>query len=457
MTDPATFPSRELAGWGRTPAYATRVARPEQLERLAALVGGDAPVIGRGLGRSYGDAAVNPAGVTVLIERLNRMLDFDPRTGVLRCEAGVSIQDLIEVFLPRGYLPPVTPGTKHVTMAGAIACDIHGKSHHKDGAFSRHVREFTLLTPDGALRCCSRTEHPELFWATVGGMGLTGFIVDVTLELRPVETSWISVDYERAPDLDAALARFEESDEKYQYSVAWIDCLSRGRRLGRSVLMRGNGARAADLPARLAGRPLEVHRPSRMRVPVDAPAFLLNPLSVATFNAFYYRRYPRNARARLTSYEPFFYPLDSIEHWNRLYGRRGFLQYQCVLPYAGGREGLIRILELIANERHASFLAVLKRFGTTPPEQMLSFLQPGYTLAVDFPRGGESQDRLLARLDDIVIRSGGRVYLAKDARLSPEAFRAMYPRWKDWMDIRRRIDPERRFRSALSARLELDA
>lgn len=447
------LPERELAGWGRFPSARTRVARPEQVRALDALIRGEPGIIARGLGRSYGDAAVGTR-TTVLTERLNRFLDFDPATGVVRCEAGVSIEDLLLHLLPRGYFPPVTPGTKYVSLGGALACDVHGKSHHKDGSFSHHVLDFTLLTARGEILTCSREAHPDLFWATMGGMGLTGMITEVRFQMRPVESGFVTVDYDRAPDLDRALELFDTTDQDYTHSVAWIDCLSRGRTLGRSVLMRGNWTPREALPPALRSRALAPDRRRRVSVPFDAPRLLLNPWSMRVFNSLFYHRHA-SRRGMLVPYEPFFYPLDRVRHWNRLYGTRGFLQYQCVLPAAGARDGLRRMLELLAREGHASFLAVLKRFGATDPHQLLSFPRPGYTLAVDLPRDGGRQDALLADLDDVVLKAGGRVYLAKDGRLGAEAFRAMYPEWRAWSAIRDQADPDHRFASTLSTRLGL--
>ncbi|MGE0354829.1 MAG: FAD-binding protein [Gemmatimonadales bacterium] len=452
MTGPARWPETDLAGWGRFPRGRSRLARPEQMEALQGIIARSPSALARGMGRSYGDAAWSPDGVTILLERLDRFLDFDPATGVLHCEAGVTIADLLEYFLPRGFLPPVTPGTKFVTLGGALACDVHGKSHHRDGSFSRHVLEFRLLTASGEILTCSRTENAELFWATHGGMGLTGIVTDLRLRLLPVESSYVVVDYDRAPDLDAALRLFHDSDDRYTHSVAWIDCLKQGRGLGRSVLMRGNWARRSDLPPRSARDPLALPDQRRITVPFDLPAAVLNPLTVSLFNAQFYARH-RTAHGVVTSIEPFFYPLDRVRQWNRFYGRRGFLQYQFVVPHAGGREALIRILELLTEEGHASFLAVLKRFGEVEPEQLLSFPRPGYTLAVDLPRDHGRQDELLRRMDEVVVTAGGRVYLAKDARLGPDAFRTMYPEWARWLAIKQAVDPEGRFESALSRRL----
>jgi decaprenylphospho-beta-D-ribofuranose 2-oxidase len=450
-----SLPERQLSGWGRFPSATTRLTRPEQMHGLGALVCRHEHLIARGLGRSYGDAALNSDGVTLLVERLNRFLAFDPATGEVQCESGVTIEDLLNHLLPRGFFPPVTPGTKYVTLGGALAADVHGKSHHKDGSFSRHVSWFNLLMANGETVRCSREEHPDLFWATLGGMGLTGIITEVSFRMKQVESGYVSVDFEKAPNIDAALELFDNSDEQYTHSVAWIDCLTKGPHLGRSVLMRGNWAGEDELPPRLAEQPLALKGTRRLGVPFDAPGFLLNPLSVKLFNAVFYHRH-RTGRNVLVPYEPFFYPLDKIRDWNRLYGKRGFLQYQCVLPYQGGREGLVRILELLSSEGHASFLAVLKRFGAAEEGQLLSFPRPGYTLAVDLPRDGERQDRLLENLDRVVMEGGGRVYLAKDARLRAETFQVMYPEITRWLEIKRRVDPERRFTSSLSRRLGLD-
>lgn len=441
---------RTVSGWGRYPAASTDLYRPERAAAIEELVRGLGSVIPRGLGRSYGDAAVNGAGATVLCERLNRFLDFDPATGVLECEGGVTVEEVLAHFVPRGFFPPVTPGTKFVTLGGALACDVHGKNHHHEGAISRHVLDFHLVVPSGERLRCSREENPELFWATLGGMGLTGFISQLRLRLRPMESEYVLVDYDRAPHLDRALRLFDETDDRYAYSVAWIDCSARGGSLGRSVLMRGNPAPAST--ARNGSSPRR-----GLGVPADLPGFVLNPLTIRAFNSVYYHRHPKRAREVPVHFEPFFYPLDSIRDWNRIYGRRGFVQYQFVLPHEGGREGLIRVLDAVLASGFGSFLAVLKRFGGDGPGRMLSFPSPGYTLALDFPYRGPDLLRLLDRLDEVVIEHGGRVYLAKDARLRPEAFRAMYPELPRWLGVKRRVDPENRFSSDLSRRLEIAA
>ncbi|MGD2153387.1 MAG: FAD-binding oxidoreductase [Gemmatimonadales bacterium] len=409
----------------------------------------DRSLVARGLGRSYGDAAYNSAGHTVLTERLNRFVRFDADSRVLDCEAGVTVDEILMCFVPRGFFLPVVPGTKFVTMGGALACDVHGKNHHKDGSLSRHVTDFRLLTPSGDLVVCSREENTDLFWATVGGLGLTGIVTDLRIKLIPLESAHVSVDYDRADNVDEALELFHESDEHYKYSVAWLDGMATGRSLGRSVLMRGNPA-AAGPATDLGGR-----SGRSIAVPDVFPGFLLNRLSVRAFNTLYYRRHPRQAREVLTHYEPFFFPLDRLSNWNRLYGKRGLLQYQFVVPYDGGREALIKVLELFAKSKHGMFLAVLKRFGPGEAASALSFPMPGYTLAADIPRRGAGTFDLLRAVDRVVTAAGGRIYLAKDARLAAGAVREMYDRLNAWLELKARIDPDRHLTSDLAERLEL--
>jgi decaprenylphospho-beta-D-ribofuranose 2-oxidase len=444
-----------VSGWGRFPTGETDLYRPERLRSLTAAIGCSESVLARGLGRSYGDACYNTAGATVLMERLNRFLSFDPETGTLECEAGVTFVELLDHFVPRGFFPPVTPGTKFVTVGGALACDVHGKNHHVDGSFSNHVLDFDLLSASGDALRCSRSENPQVFWGTVGGLGLTGVITRVRLRMRPIETSYIRVDYERATNLDDALDRMEARDHTYTYSVAWIDCLAKGRSLGRSVLMRGNPALPREVRRAGVRNPLRGRRPQRLRVPFDAPGFLLNRHTVRAFNTLYYHRHPVERRDQIVHFEPFFYPLDGIADWNRLYGRRGFVQYQFLLPPDEARDGLHEALEILSDFGAPSFLAVLKRFGPVAESSLLSFPRPGYTLALDLPWRGEATEALLSRLDEVVLRRGGRVYLAKDARLAQQSVADMYPEVQAWREIRDWVDPERRFSSDLGRRVGL--
>jgi FAD/FMN-containing dehydrogenase len=429
---------KRLSGWGRYPSGTTEVCRPERLSDLRECLSEGASLVARGLGRSYGDAAFNSAGYTILTERLNRFVAFDAESGVLDCEAGVTVDEILSVLVPRGFFLPVVPGTKYVTMGGALACDVHGKNHHKDGSLSRHVTDFRLLTPSGELVLCSREKHADLFWATVGGLGLTGIVTDLRIKLIPLESSYVSVDYDRAENIDKAIELFHESDENYKYSVAWLDGIVGGRSLGRSVLMRGNPAAAG--PATDLSR----HSSSSFSLPDVFPGFLLNRLSVSAFNTVYYRKHPRN-----------FFPLDRLSNWNRLYGKKGFLQYQFAVPYEGGREALIEVLELFTKSRYGMFLAVLKRFGPGEAASALSFPMPGYTLAADLPCRDAGVFDFLNEVDRVVSAAGGRIYLGKDARLAAGAVREMYKGLDAWLELKARVDPDRRLTSDLARRLEL--
>ncbi len=448
------FVTRELSGWGNYPVQTCHVLRPEKLHELSEIVAAPAQpsYISRGLGRAYGDAALNEGAGVVLHERLDRMLDFDPATGVLDCEGGVSFADIIETFLPRGWFLPVSPGTRFVTVGGAIASDLHGKNHHHDGSISCFILDLDLLTGTGETLQCSREQNVDAFWATVGAMGLTGAILRARLQLRRVQSAYVTVDFHKAANLDEALESFAAGDESYRYSVAWIDCLAGGASLGRSVLMRGDHTPASDLPAALREDPLHIRARGKRSVPLYAPSFVLGPRSVRLFNAAFYRRH-RNTR-RVVTYDSFFYPLDSVHGWNRLYGKRGFLQYQMVIPPDAGRAGLVELLEKLSASRRASFLAVLKTFGVQG-DGLLSFPRKGYTLALDLPNTGPDVLEFLRELDQVVLRHGGRVYLAKDACTTPESFAAMYPNLSRFRQIKRRLDPMNRFNSSLARRLQI--
>ncbi|MFH9863585.1 FAD-binding protein [Streptomyces sp. NPDC017202] len=442
-----------VTGWGRTAPSTARLIRPRTYEEAVTAVRdcGARGGIPRGLGRAYGDAAQNAGGAVLDMTGLDRIHVVDVAGGSVLCDAGVSLHHLMEVLLPLGWFVPVTPGTRYVTVGGAIGADIHGKNHHVSGSFSRHVVCLELLTADGTVR----TVRPgtALFDATAGGMGLTGVILTATVRLRPVETSLMSVDTERATDLDDLMARLTATDHRYRYSVAWIDLLARGAATGRAVLTRGDHAPLAALPARARRAPLSF-RPARLpAAPACLPEGLLTRRTVGLFNELWYRRAPRARTGELQRLSTFFHPLDGVPHWNRVYGRGGFVQYQFVVGH-GREETLRRIVDRIARRRCPSFLAVLKRFGEADPG-WLSFPVPGWTLALDVPAGLPGLGSLLDGLDEEVAAAGGRVYLAKDSRLRPDLLAAMYPRLDDFRALRAELDPRGVFVSDLARRLTL--
>ncbi|MCP5039413.1 MAG: FAD-binding oxidoreductase [bacterium] len=441
-----------IAGWGNFPVEECEVYRPEALADLLEIVA-KAPqsaLIGRGLGRSYGDAALNRDRGVILSHRFDRMIAFDPQSGVLQCEAAVSLADILETFVPRGFFFPVTPGTKFISVGGAIAADVHGKNHHANGSMGEFVLDFRLLTASGEIVECSRESHPDLFWATIGGMGLTGMILDARIRLRPVETAYMSVRNERAANIDAALERFFACDEEFAYAVAWIDCLARGRSLGRSVLMLANHAALHELPPELRGEPCAFKEGFRLPVPFTFPAIALNPWSMKLFNVGFNALHPD--MSKVVPCDNFFYVLDRVDHWNRIYGRRGVVQYQCVLPTETSRAALIEILERLSEGSRASFLAVLKSLGPSS-QGLLSFPTQGYTLALDLPNTGGDLVEELQRIDEIVLRAGGRIYLAKDACMRPDVFAQMYPQLERFKAIKAQFDPEQRFASSQARRL----
>ncbi|MBB4154455.1 FAD/FMN-containing dehydrogenase [Sphingomonas jinjuensis] len=430
-----------ITGWGRYPRIEAEVTRPASIEAAARGEG-----LPRGNGRSYGDASLAPRAVDMM--GLDRLVSFDDQTGLIVCEAGLMLSDLIDLMLPRGWFVPVTPGTKLVTIGGMVASDVHGKNHHGAGTFGEHVAWLDLALGDGRVLRCSRDENADLFAATIGGMGLTGIILTVAFAMIPVETAMVRQRRLRAPTLVHAFAAFEESLD-WTYSVAWIDCLASGKDLGRSAILLGEHALAQELPA--GAEPFARPAKGKKRVPIDMPGFVLGRLSVTAFNKLYYAA--QRPGDMLVPIDPYFWPLDAILEWNRIYGRGGFVQYQCVLPIEASAAGYQQILAAIAAEGDASFLAVLKRMG---PQGlgMLSFPMEGYTLALDFPANARNL-ALLDRLDAITVDHGGRIYLAKDARASVATIAAGYPRLDEFRDVRRRYGLDARFSSLLSERLHL--
>ena len=437
-----------LSGWGRYPRIDCRILDPRSADGIAAAVTAAQTVIARGNGRAYGDSALNPGG-TLMMEHNDHLLAFDQDTGRLTCEAGTLLSDILTLFVPRGWFPPVTPGTKFVTVGGMIAADVHGKNHHIAGSFGDHVESFDLCLADGQIRHCSRTENAELFAATRGGMGLTGVILRATFRLIPIETAMIRQETRRADNLDHVMAQFEET-QSWTYSVAWIDCLAKGAKLGRSLLYVGEHARLDELAPDKRGAAFTIPAKRIRRVPIDFPDFALNGYSVRAFNENYYRR--GNPGTALIDYDTYFYPLDAILEWNRIYGRSGFVQYQCVLPKPASREGIARLLQAIGNAGAGSFLAVLKLFGAQ--EGIMSFPMEGYTLALDF-RANAQTFSLLIELDAIVADYGGRLYLAKDARAGPKLFRQGYQNLPQFQALRAVQGLTQKFSSLQSQRLAL--
>ena len=386
-----------------------------------------------GQGRSYGDSCLNDGGTLLLTQGLSRFIHFDRARGLLRCESGVTLADILRLIVPQGWFLPVTPGTKFVSVGGAIANDVHGKNHHRAGTFGCHVTRCELLRSDGSRLICSPQENVEWFAATVGGLGLTGLITWAEIRLKPISNPFITVDTIRFANLDEFFELSATAEADYEYTVAWLDCLASGCHFGRGLFMRGNHA-----PPQLSGLPPIFELQGRS-FPFNAPNWMLNNLSIRAFNFAYYHRQRSKMASRLTHFAPFFYPLDAIPAWNRIYGRRGFLQYQCVVPDDGGHTAIRSILEKIVAAGQGSFLSVLKTFGDVPSPGLLSFPRKGVTLALDFPMRGASTLALLNELDIIVQQVSGGVYPAKDARMSPESFLAYYPRWQEFSQF---IDPK---------------
>jgi decaprenylphospho-beta-D-ribofuranose 2-oxidase len=453
MATVSTGRRRLLSGWGLTAPTASDLVGmdgPVVAEQTLARPCGRG-VLARGLGRSYGDAAQNAGGTVLDATVYDELLSIDTDAGTARVAAGVSIDRLLRRIVPLGFFVPVTPGTRFVTVGGAIAADVHGKNHHRDGSIGSHVRSITLATPSGT-STIGPDRDPELYWATVGGMGLTGVIIDAVLELPRIETSLLRVDTTRVTDLDDVLALMETGDHRYHYSVAWIDCLARGRQRGRSILTRADFASRAELPRSAADHPLRYEPAVRVQAPPVFPSGLVNGWTVRAFNEAWYRVAPAKREGELQTIARFFHPLDGVGRWNRLYGRRGFLQWQFVVPF-GAEEALRLAIGGLSDAGVGSALAVLKRFGPSDAGH-LSFPAPGWTLALDLP-AVPRLTALLDRLDDVIVEAGGRVYLAKDARVRRQLVPLMYPRLPEWREVRRRVDPDGVMVSDLDRRLNL--
>jgi len=446
--------TKRLAGWGNFPVSDAEVNSPETEKVLLKECDSGQAQISRGLGRSYGDAALpsQEGGVVVSGLRLNRFISFDEASGILVAESGVSLAEIIKVFLPRGWFLPTVPGTKFVTLGGAAAADIHGKNHHVDGSFGVHIAWLDLVIPSGAVLNCAPSTNAEIFRATIGGMGLTGHILRVAIRLRRVPSAYCKVRYIKSKNLEHTLALLAENDAHYRHTVAWMDCLAGGDNLGRGVLMLGNEAEPSDLPKSKSLNPYQLPKRPSLAVPFNFPSWFLGNTFVRTFNFLFYGA-TRNAE-KIVDYEKFFFPLDTIKNWNRIYGYRGFVQFQAFFPDATAEEGLRRCLEAISEAGLASFLAVLKRSGPAN-DFPLSFLDEGYTLALDIPGDPKRLPKLMEKLDIILAELNGRIYFAKDAMVNPDLIPKMYPRLAEFKRVKRTVDPKGLMRSRLSERLHL--
>ena len=440
-----------LAGWGANLRAECLLTEPTATVDVAGVVDYAGGTIARGLGRSYGDCAINAERQVIGTTRMDRLLAFDEETGVLVCEGGASLESVIDTFAGKGWFPMITPGTKFVTVAGCIANDIHGKAHHAQGTFSNCVYAMTVLVASGEVVTASIDENADLFWAMFGGMGLLGIILTATIQLRKIETTYFIQKPVKARNLGEMLAALEEHDAGFPYSVATLDVMASGADLGRGVLVVGDHAKLADLPEKLRANPLLVSPPPKITIPMDLPEFSLNPLSIRLVNAVIQRI--QASAAPIGHYEAFFYPLDKIAEWNRGYGRRGFTQYQFVIPFENGEAQMRKILTTILSSGQLPFLNVLKRMGKESGGT-LSFPQEGYTFAIDFPVR-EGTKALTQKLDGMVLDAGGRIYLGKDSYIDGATFRRMYPEVDEWLAVKRKWDPQGVFTSNLGRRVGL--
>lgn len=439
-----------LSGWGNIPRSINKVVYPRDPRDIVPIVS-TKDILPRGLGRSYADQATNTNKLVLKMEKMNHFLSFDEEQGILECEAGASLEEIIQHFAPRGWFPMITPGTKYITIGGAIANDVHGKAHHVDGSFVNCVIDFTIMLADGNVLRVSREHYPDLFWANFGGLGLLGVILTATIKLRKIETTYFRQKAFAAKNLDEMLQAIDDSDAEYTSSVAWIDPLAKGNSLGRGVLTMGNHATLNDLPPSLRREPLKLGKKPKLTVPFYLPGFVLNPLTVRMLNVALY--WMQKSAPSISHYDKFFYPLDMINDWNRGYGKRGFIQYQFVIPMENGRNNIRAILTEITQSGCIPFLNVLKKFGK---EQggLLSFPFEGYTFAIDFPITPPLK-AFTQKLDKMVLDMGGRIYLGKDAYLDEATFKAMYPQHVEWMRIKSKYDPHNVFTSDLAKRIGL--
>lgn len=436
---------KQLSNWGNFPVLDCDESSFTQEEQLTQYVNSHDHIIARGNGRCYGDASLGEHSISTL--RYDKVLQFDTENGIFECQAGITLDQVLAIIVPRGWFLPVTPGTKFITIGGAVASDVHGKNHHAEGSFSNHVISMDVLTGVGFMSC-SPENNPDLFWATCGGMGLTGVITKVRFRLKKIETAYIRQKQIKAENLDEIIRLFDEYKD-YTYSMAWIDCLKKGKNFGRSILIVGEHATKEELSGKQSAAPLLLPDKLKLTIPFNLPSFILNNFTVKAFNMLYYAKNYKKEMNGVVPYEPFFYPLDAIHHWNRGYGKQGFVQYQFVLPI-DRKEGLAAIMHRISDKGWGSFLAVLKVFGRQ--DDLISFPMEGYTLALDFPvRKGLFP--FLDELDALVLEYGGKLYLSKDARMQQEVFWKSYPNAERFANIVNTYNPVSKFRSVQSDRL----
>jgi decaprenylphospho-beta-D-ribofuranose 2-oxidase len=439
---------KEIANWGNYPVIESDERKFSFTEEIQKYVKQTTGFIPRGNGRCYGDASL--AKNTISLLNYDKIISFDTENGILECQSGLTLDKILEVIVPKGWFLPVTPGTKFITVGGAVASDVHGKNHHVDGCFSKHILEMDVVVSNGEIITCSQEKNSDLFWATCGGMGLTGVITRAKFDLKKIETSYIKQKQVKAENLEEVIRLFDEY-KHYTYSVAWIDCLKKGKHFGRSILILGEHAKVNDLPENKMKEPLKLPAKKQITFPFTLPSFVLNQFTVKAFNFLYYGKNMKKEINNVVSYEPFFYPLDAILHWNRGYGKKGFVQYQFVLPLES-KQGLIKILHKISDKGLGSFLAVLKVFGKQ--DDLISFPMEGYTLALDFPvRNGLFE--FLDELDKVVLQYGGRLYMSKDARMKPVILQSGYKKLPEFINIVKKYNPESRIQSIQSERLFL--
>lgn len=435
--------TKKLSGFNNYPTQSCAVIRAE---RYSDLLCQHQLLTIRGQGRSYGDAALSERGTVLLTERLNRFLEFDKEKGILTAESGITLAEILKVIVPAGWFLPVTPGTQYVSLGGCVASDVHGKNHYCDGSLGRHIRRLELIDANGNTKICSAEENAALFWATIGGMGLTGIIGSVSLQLIPITTTQMHVTHFPAKNLENTLETLNTASRDNRYCVAWLDLLANNHHFGRGIVMAAQHATSS--------KQLRSTQPTPWRVPFLPPQSLLKPSVVRCFNEWYYQQQCKKQQAFVVDYQRYFYPLDKLQNWNFFYGKHGFLQYQCVLPEITAHRSVSRILDMIKTSPYKVFLGVIKRFGEQSGG-ILSFAMPGYTLALDMPLWDHGLFSLLDKLDAIVAQHGGRVYLAKDARLKPDMFRAMYKDYDQWCVTKKIVDPNHVFISSLSRRLQI--